>query len=222
MNDRRLREIRIRGVALLCLLGLVADSGAQGTRSDYERAMKLRETTANKVFKDRVTPHWLEGNTRFWYRNDLAEGKRQYILVDAEAGSRGPAFDHDRLAAGLAKATGKELLADELAIDRLIYDESGSELAFSYDGKWWRCDLNRYEVEASPRDEPAASGLFATEAQPDHRRGDVDHVHQPDRGRYRGLLDRLGGKAATVRHRPCRGSAWPAYVCRTRLAGDGR
>lgn len=161
MNDRRDRRTCVLNVVLFCLLGLAADGRAQGTRADYERAMKLRETTANKVFKDRVTPHWLEGNTRFWYRNDLADGKRQYVLVDAEAGSRQPAFDHDRLAAGLAKATGKDLLADELAIDRLIYDPSGAELAFSHDGKWWRCDLSSYEVESSPRDEPANASLRA-------------------------------------------------------------
>lgn len=161
MNDRFSRKIRIVGVAVICLLGFVVDGGAQGTRSDYERAMKLRESTANKVFKDRITPHWLDGNARFWYRNDLAGGKRRYVLVDAEAGSRQPAFDHDRLAAGLAKATGKNLLADELAIDRLIYDESGAELALSHEGKWWRCDLDSYEVEASPRDEPANASLRA-------------------------------------------------------------
>ncbi len=159
MNDGSSSMIRIQGVILLCLLALTADSGAQGTRTDYERAMTWRETIANKVFQDRVRPHWLEGNTRFWYRNDLAEGKREYILVDAEAGTRGLAFDHDRLTAGLAKATGRDLLADELAIDRLLYEESA--LAFSYDGKWWRCDLESYDVEASPRDEPANASLRA-------------------------------------------------------------
>ncbi len=161
MNDRFSHKTCIYSIFFICVPGLVTGSGAQGTRSDYERAMKLRETTANKVFKDRVTPHWLEGNTRFWYRNDLADGKREYILVDAEAGSRQPAFDHDRLAAGLAKATGKELLADELVIDRMIFDTSGAEFEFSHDGKWWRCDLDTYEVEASSRDEPANASLRA-------------------------------------------------------------
>ena len=159
MNDRGVGRIVVVSVIVAILLGLVADSLAQGTRSDYERALKLRETTANKVYKDRVTPHWLEGNTRFWYRNDLAEGARAFVLVDALAGTRTEAFDHERLAAGLAQATGQEVQAHRLAIDRLIYDDSGSTLTFSFDGKWWQCDLDSYEVEATTRDERATTSL---------------------------------------------------------------
>jgi len=132
---------------------------AQGTRSDYERALNLRETTANKVFKDRVTAHWMKDNTRFWYRNDLPEGKREFISVDAERGIRRPAFDHERLAASLAKTTSQEIQAEKLAIDRLIFDESGSSLTFSYNSSWWKCDLSSYEIETVSRDERAASSL---------------------------------------------------------------
>ena len=146
-------------IMALILFLAVAESHAQGTRADYERAMGLRETTADKVFRDRVTPHWLEGDTRFWYRNDLAEGRREFVLVDAEAGTREPAFDHARLAVGLARATGQEVDAERLAIDRLMYDDSGSMLTFSCDGKWWQCDLASYQVEATERDERATTSL---------------------------------------------------------------
>src|SRR5205085_7629168 len=40
------------------------------------------------VFKDHVTPNWFADNTRFWYRNDLAGGAREFILVDAARGVR--------------------------------------------------------------------------------------------------------------------------------------
>ncbi len=145
-------------IALVLLLA-VGDSYAQGSRSDYERAMSLRETIANKVFKDRVTPKWLEGNTRFWYRNDLGDGEREFVLVDAEAGTREPAFDHERLAAGLARATEQEIQASKLAIDRLVFDPSGSSLTFSHDGKWWTCDLESYEIQSVSRDERATTSL---------------------------------------------------------------
>ena len=134
-------------------------AGAQGTRSDYERALGLREATANKVYRDRVRPQWFAGNTRFWYRNDLRDGKREFILVDAEAGTRQPAFDHERLAAALAAATGQEVSADQLSIDRLTFDEGGTFVAFSYNNKSWTCDLDSYEIEATTRDEQADSAL---------------------------------------------------------------
>src|SRR5688572_3111330 len=56
------------------------------------------------VFKDRVTARWFGDNTRFWYRNDLVDGAKEFILVDAGKGTRRAAFDHVRLAASLAAA----------------------------------------------------------------------------------------------------------------------
>jgi len=132
---------------------------AQGTRSDYERAMNLRETTADKVFKDRVTPHWMKDNKWFWYRNDLPGNKREFIFVDAEKGIRRPAFDHGRLAKALSKVTGQEVDAEKLAIDRLIFDETGSSLTFSFNNSWWKCDLSSYKIEATSRDESPTSSL---------------------------------------------------------------
>ena len=37
------------------------------------------------VSKTRLTPHWFSENDRFWYRNDLAGGKREFVVVDARA-----------------------------------------------------------------------------------------------------------------------------------------
>src|SRR5947199_321126 len=71
---------------------------AQGTRDDYARPDALRGRTSDKVFKARVEPHWDAGGARFWYRNDLAGGAREFVAVDAAKGSRRPAFDHDALA----------------------------------------------------------------------------------------------------------------------------
>src|SRR5689334_5281327 len=50
------------------------------------------------VFKAEITPHWFANNTRFWYRNDLRGGAKEFILVDAEKGQRDVAFDHKKLA----------------------------------------------------------------------------------------------------------------------------
>src|SRR5262245_14917223 len=53
------------------------------------------------VYRDQVEPHWFGagGETnRFWYRVNLPNDSREFILVDATTGKRGPAFDHARLA----------------------------------------------------------------------------------------------------------------------------
>jgi dipeptidyl-peptidase-4 len=149
----------IQVTVLLASILAVQHCLAQGTRSDYERALNLRETTANKVFKDLITAHWQKDNKRFWYRNDLPEGKREFIFVDTEEGIKQSAFDHERLAASLANVTNQKIEAEKLTIDRLIFDETGSSLTFSYNSSWWKCDLKSYKIEATSRDESASSSL---------------------------------------------------------------
>ncbi len=120
----------IQAAVLAASLFTAQSAVAQGRRSDYERANNLRKNTANKVFKQRVVPHWFAENSQFWYRNDLADEAREFILVNAETGTRRLAFDHERLAVALAKATGEEIQADRLSIDKLKFSESGTELLF--------------------------------------------------------------------------------------------
>src|SRR2546423_5891758 len=66
------------------------------------------------VYKAQITPHWFQHDARFWYRNDLRDGAKEFILVDAEKGIRRPAFDHEKLAAALSKSSGEKLSANKL------------------------------------------------------------------------------------------------------------
>src|SRR5215471_6266424 len=50
------------------------------------------------VYKARINPHWFQNNTRFWYRNALRDGAREFIVVEAEKGARRPAFYDEKLA----------------------------------------------------------------------------------------------------------------------------
>jgi dipeptidyl-peptidase 4 len=123
---------------------------AQGTRADYERANALRGRTENKVFKTRLNAHWFANNTRFWYRNDLANGAREFVMVDAEKGIRERAFDHQRVAAALAKALGREVRPDHLPIERLEFGDSEPDVVLRGREKAWRCDLRTYELREAP------------------------------------------------------------------------
>ena len=138
---------------------------AQGTRSDYQRALNLRKNTANKVFKQRVNPHWFSSNTKFWYKNDLPDKASEFILVNAEAGTRRRAFDHERLAAALAKATDNEIQAHQLPITKLKFLESGSVLQFTNQGKRWNCNLDSYILQAVSKNEQPLDSLKQTRMQ---------------------------------------------------------
>ena len=153
------RGEQVIGRILEQYLCLSPNAVGQGSRSDYERALNLPKTTANKVFKQRVVPHWLAGNNEFWYRNDLGDEAREFILVNAETGRRERAFDHERLAAAISRATGKDIRADRLPIDKLGFGDSRSELLFSSEGKRWKCDLDSFEVREVSKDEQIVSSL---------------------------------------------------------------
>jgi hypothetical protein len=59
---------------------------------------------AQRVYRDRVQPKWFGDQSQFWYRNDLPDAKREFILVDANKGARVPAFDQAAVATETSRA----------------------------------------------------------------------------------------------------------------------
>ena len=121
-----------------------------------------------RVYKAQVTPHWFADDAKFWYRNDLASGTTQFVLVDAETGKRGPAFDHAKLAAGLSKAAGKEYTPDRLPFDAIAYTKDEKAVRFKVGSVSWKCDLDGYVCEKDaeefvPQPEPVGEEEVTTE-----------------------------------------------------------
>ncbi|MBN2138580.1 MAG: DPP IV N-terminal domain-containing protein, partial [Sedimentisphaerales bacterium] len=116
-------------------------------RSNYQHALNLSKTTAGKVFRQRVGPNWFAGNSKFWYRNDLPGGVREFILVDAEKGTRQSAFDHTRLAEALSAILQRKVDPGRIDIGNLDFDLSGPTMSFSCEGKPFTCDLQDYKMQ---------------------------------------------------------------------------
>ncbi len=144
-----------RTTALLLLL--TSPLCAQGTAKDYERAWNLRSRFSNKVFRDRVRPNWIGGGDRFWYRIDLARGKREFLLIDAVGGTREPAFDHQRLATALTGALGKKVDAERLPIRDLRFDAKDGAVVVVTDRKAFECDLESYALAEVEKPKPEQS-----------------------------------------------------------------
>ncbi len=84
------------------------------TATDYARAEKSLGGALNGlVFHGSVNPNWMPGD-RFWYRRVNADDSSEYILVDPAAKSRGPAFDHAKVASALSSASGEPFTATTL------------------------------------------------------------------------------------------------------------
>ena len=154
-------------VTLVCIALAPRPALAQGTKADYARAESLRQRPQGKVFKSSIQPHWLAAGSRFWYRIDLPEGRREFLLVDAEAAMRQPAFDHAKLAATLAEKVGRDVAAERLPIEAIDFVEDGAAIRFAAEGKFWKftladgalAEIERFELPRSGRDgRPPQSG----------------------------------------------------------------
>lgn len=100
----------IQGVLLLasCLFGQTAE--------------------AQRVYRDRVQPKWFGDQSQFWYRNDLPDAKREFIVVDANKGARAPAFDHAAVATGLAELLKRDVSGEQLPVNEIEFSEDGTQI----------------------------------------------------------------------------------------------
>ncbi|MCB9923684.1 MAG: DPP IV N-terminal domain-containing protein [Planctomycetaceae bacterium] len=119
----------------------------QGTSADYERASQLRALTAGKVFRDKVEPHWFGDKFHFWYRNELADDAREFVLVNAKSGDRSLAFDHERLAEQLAAITRRDVRSSHLPFDTIRFGDNVDSIRFRAFSKDWECSLESYEIK---------------------------------------------------------------------------
>ncbi|MCP4846895.1 MAG: prolyl oligopeptidase family serine peptidase [Verrucomicrobiaceae bacterium] len=114
-----------------------------------------RESRSANIYRDRVNPQWAGDNSHFWYRNDLAAGTREYILVDLEKGVRQPAFNQELLATALNKAGAGKLPAAKLQLEQLQFHLHKNLAYFRVKNQhfqWHRGkhQLDRIDVEELP------------------------------------------------------------------------
>jgi dienelactone hydrolase len=83
---------------------------AQGTLADYQRGQELRARTQGLVVNLPGPATWIGGSDRFWYAKSV-KGGTEFVLVDARAGTKKPAFDHEKLAAAINLAAGTKATA---------------------------------------------------------------------------------------------------------------
>ena len=108
-----------RSITAVAILWMAVPLFAQGTQADYDRANNLRKVTRNTVFRKEVKPHWEIDGNRFWYKVTTGPGTHEFVLVDAIAGGRSMAFDHNAVAEALSEATKKDVSAAALPIESL-------------------------------------------------------------------------------------------------------
>src|ERR1039458_2262505 len=106
--------------------------------------------TSAVVYREKVEPHWFAGTdgatNQFWYRVETSKDRREFNLVSAAEGKRGPAFDHARVAEALAKLTGQAVEAGRLPVRSIEYASDGKTVLLKGGGTNWSLDLQTYAL----------------------------------------------------------------------------
>lgn len=126
-------------IAAAVLLFVPAGAWAQGTLADYQRAEKMLAAAVNPlVVGGTVNATWL-ADDRFTYRSTIADGF-EFVVVDPVKKTKARAFDHERLGAALAKASGATIDAKKLPFATFELTADGASVSFDYAGKHYTCD----------------------------------------------------------------------------------
>ena len=129
------RVLIVLGAVLWCAPAL-----AQGTQADYDRALGLRKKYEALVGNAAEAPRWIGRTHKAYYRRTV-KGGHDFILVDADAKTKGPAFDHARIAASLSTAAGKTYTALDLPFNAFEFVDGERSIQFVAENATWRCGI---------------------------------------------------------------------------------
>ena len=144
-----------------CLL-LPLPAAAQGTIADYQRAMTLRSRYDGLALNVVDERQWIRDTNRFWYRRSV-KGGHEFVLVDAAAKTKQPAFDHARMADAISSAAKGKYTAltlpistmtfvdDDTAIEFALSQPNGTPVPSTASRPMWHCSLESYTCrQAAP------------------------------------------------------------------------
>ena len=136
------KTLRAVGITIAISIGLClpADAAAQGTPADYARAIGLEAKYEAAAIDFAGPAAWIGKTNRFWYRKQ-STGRKEFIIVDAATLKKQPAFDQEKIAASLSKATGKTYKAQDLPFRLIRFDDTGSSFFTFVDGAPLRCTV---------------------------------------------------------------------------------
>ncbi len=137
-------------------------AAAQGTIADYQRAMTLRSRYDGLALNVVDERQWIRNTNRFWYRRSV-KGGHEFVLIDADANTKQPAFDHGRMAEAVSTATERKYTAitlpfstvsfvdDDKAIEFAIAAPNGAPAPPPGPRPMWHCSLESYTCrQAAP------------------------------------------------------------------------
>ena len=126
-----MRQFLVTLASLVALIPAWLPAQSSDVAADYARATSLADRVRNTVV-DVVAegPVWIDGGTQFWYRKSVGGGAA-FVWGDAATGTKGPAFDHARLASSIGTAAGGTYTATTLPFTTPIFTAGRQSIEFT-------------------------------------------------------------------------------------------
>ncbi len=127
--------------------------------ADYQRSLGLREAWMG-LTRNLADPAAWRDDRRFHYRR-TTEGGFEFVAADVDDRTPRRAFDHERLAEGLGRATGATYAPLRLPFESFSFSKDGASITVQAEGKTWTCGLTDYvcAVRARPAAQRRAFGV---------------------------------------------------------------
>lgn len=147
------------GGAVLAAEADAAVSAPALAAADYQRSLGLREAWMG-LTRNLADPAAWRDDRRFHYRR-TTEGGFEFVAADVDDRTPRRAFDHERLAEGLGRATGATYAPLRLPFETFSFSQDGASITVQAEGKTWVCGLTDYvcAVRARPAGQRRAFGV---------------------------------------------------------------
>ena len=162
------------------LITMPAVLPAQGQPEDYERAASLRDRLQPLALNVVESSGWIGKTHRFWYKKSV-EGGSYFFVVDADTRKKKAAFDHNKLAAGLADVLGEKVKANDLPLRIIAFSEDEKSIEFIVGTFKYSCDLKTYTCKkVGPADRWRRGGFDMWQRGPAPRAASEETKASPD------------------------------------------
>lgn len=141
-----IKPLKCATLSIFTLLILATTALAQQeekvTAEDYARAEKFLAANTSSLVTHTISGiQWIDDNRMIYQRT--TENGREFMLADAQAGSKTPAFDHSKLANTLGETFGSEISPYNLPFRTFEFTGQNS-MRFVIGGKEYTCGLDDY------------------------------------------------------------------------------
>ena len=130
VNGYPMKKLLFVPIAVAALAPTFLPAQGQDAKAAYDRSESLTRRVDGLVYDVVQTPTFIAGTPRLWYRKSV-KGGNEFVVVDVTAKTKGPAFDHTRLAASLSTAASGKYSAVTLPFTSFEYVDNQQAIQFT-------------------------------------------------------------------------------------------